>query len=421
MRTLLIISGAVYVAVLAAGCQVAPSASNAVLCQACFSDSNCSGNPCFTDASGNRFCGRPCAGGCPVGYSCQPLQGTGGEVVESCFPDSESCAVAMLPAGTDLAGYTPPDLASSNTPGQDMAGVGKRDMAMVPCTPPVGGTVTTSGGTVDRIYFGYTGDTRMQSSGSSYPSQLQNVINNIYSSMAKQGVEFAMDGGDHMEASSSSEARGCMQSYATAASMLGKPVFMTMGNHECSNSYNAGTSCGSSSQWQSDVKMGPFLSSLQSISGQTNPWYRFDIMTQSGKATFIVIADDAWDDGKSPTAEQAWLEAQLTDADAHSKYTFVSKHHPDGNTDQTYFQTIYNIVKAHKYTLFLTGHSHEYKHQFNDKRAVVMGLGGAPFDNPAQMWNGYLTVMQCPDDSVTVSVYDTTSGMVFDTFNVPPQ
>jgi len=415
MRILLIISAAVYLAVLASGCQVAPAASDAVLCQACFSDANCSGNPCFTDVTGSRFCGRPCGGGCPSGYSCQPVQGTGGQVVESCFPDSESCVLAMLPAGSDLSGYSPPDLASS-AQAPDLAGVGKRDMATLPCTPPTGGTVTTSGGTVDRLYFGYTGDTRPQSSSSSYPSSLQNVIDGIYTAMKANGVQFAMDGGDHMEASSTSDATGNMNSYAKAAALLGKPVFMTMGNHECANSYNMGVSCGSAGAATSDTKMKAYMPALQTISGQSSPYYRFDINTQAGRATFLVVADDAWND-----TQQTWLENQLADADANSKYTFVSKHHPDGNMDQTYFQTIYNLVKSHRYTLFLTGHSHEYKHQYNDRRAVVMGLGGAPFDNPNQMWYGYLTVMQCPDDSVTVTVYDTTSGMVFDTFNVPPQ
>ena len=68
-------------------------------------------------------------------------------------------------------------------------------------------------------------------------------------------------------------------------------------------------------------------------------------------------AHDAWNQ-----TQQDWLTAQLTDADANAKYTFVSKHHPTGNTDQPAFQQIYNLVISHKSTLFLNGHSHEYKH-----------------------------------------------------------
>jgi hypothetical protein len=287
-------------------------------------------------------------------------------------------------------------------------------MATVPCTPPSSSGVTPAGGTVDRLYFGYTGDTRPMSSSSSYSSSLQTTINGIYTRMGKDGVQFALDGGDHMEASSAGDAQGNMSSYLTAARLLGKPLFMTMGNHECATSFT--NDCGYSGAATSDYKMAAFMNSLQSLSGQTSPYYRVDISTRSGKAVFLVVADDAWS-----SAQETWLTQQLSDADANARYTFVSKHHPDGNTDQASFQMIYNLVTAHKYTLFLTGHSHEYKHQISDRRAVVMGLGGAPFDNPNQMWNGYLRVMQCPDDSVSVSAVDASNGNVMDTFSVPPQ
>ncbi len=399
--------------VLAAGCGSSSAVTN-LLCTACTSDAECGGNPCFADVSSQRYCGRPCDA-CPAGFSCEPVTGTAGQVMKTCFPTNEACATTMPQPGVDLSGGPPQDLSQAGAM-PDLS-TGRHDLAMVPCTPPVGGTVTTSGGTVDRLYFGYTGDTRPVNSSSSYPQSLQTVADGIYSAMAANGVEFALDGGDHMEASSSTEAAGNMTSYAAAVAKLnGKPVFMTMGNHECSLSYNPGPSCGGANAATTDIKMKPYMASLKTISGQTSPYYRFDIMTNAGKATFIVIADDAWND-----TQQTWLTTQLTDADANSKYTFVSKHHPDQNMDQTYFQTIYNLVTSHKYTLFLTGHSHEYKHQYNDKRGVVMGLGGAPFDNPNQMWWGYLTATQCPDDSVTVTVYDESTGAIQDSFNVPPQ
>jgi hypothetical protein len=231
--------------------------------------------------------------------------------------------------------------------------------------------------------------------------------------MGSQGVEFALDGGDHMEASTASQATAAMNAYLTATSMLGKPVFMTLGNHECAQSFS--NDCGNGEIF-TDTKGAAFMTALKSSIGATQPYYRFDVMTQSGKAVFLVVADDAWD-----TTQQTWLTNQLTDADANAKYTFVSKHHPDGNTDQPAFQTIYNLVTSHKYTLFLTGHSHEYKHQPTDHRAVVMGLGGAPFDNPNQMWYGYLTAMQCSDDHIYVTVYDQATGNIMDAWNVPPQ
>jgi hypothetical protein len=279
--------------------------------------------------------------------------------------------------------------------------------------PPSSSGVTNSGGTVDRLFFGITGDTRPMTSGPSYPASLQMVIDNIFTQMGQKGVQFAIDQGDHLEASSGAQATAQMANYMTAAAKLGKPMFMTMGNHECSNSFNPGSDC--STTCATDYKCSAFLNALQPVS-PTNPYYRFDVMTSTGKAAFIVIADDAWN-----ATQQSWLTQQLTDADANAKYTFVSKHHPEGNTDQTFFADIENIVRAHKYTLFLTGHSHEYKREPGDPRSIRMGLGGAPFDNPSQQFWGYGTILQCPDSHFYVTIYDQASGNVFDTFNVPAQ
>ena len=109
-------------------------------------------------------------------------------------------------------------------------------------------------------------------------------------------------------------------------------------------------------------------------------------------------------------------------SDAHAKYTFVSRHHPIGNTDYPDFQDIDNVVRmsGHKYTLYLTGHTHEYKREFADPRAFRMGIGGAPFDGSGSYY-GYATVMQCPDDHLYVTVYDQATNTAKDTFSVPPQ
>jgi hypothetical protein len=68
----------------------------------------------------------------------------------------------------------------------------------------------------------------------------------------------------------------------------------------------------------------------------------------------------------------------------------------------------------------LNGHSHLYKHSPANPRVVVMGLGGAPFDG-SQMYWGYLTVMQCPNDNLNVVVYDQATGNVQDQWSVGPQ
>jgi hypothetical protein len=181
---------------------------------------------------------------------------------------------------------------------------------------------------------------------------------------------------------------------------------MTMGNHECSGE---ATNLCPPQVYGANPNYTAYMDALRTVSDK--PYYRFDVQTVSGKAVFLVVADDAWDD-----TQRAWLEQQLTDADAHAKYTFVSKHHPDGNTDHPEFQDIYDLVTAHKYTLFFTGHSHLYKRR---QRVLVVGVGGAPLFGGS--FFGYGTVKQNADDSISVSMFDVMTGNVQDQFTVAPQ
>jgi hypothetical protein len=273
---------------------------------------------------------------------------------------------------------------------------------------PVGGPVGPTGGTVDRLYLGFTGDTRPDDCGTVYPTM---IINDIFTKMKAQNVQFALDQGDHMFncGSDFAGARDQMNLYVAAANLLGKTVFMTMGNHECS--YSATTLC-SALPYGTNPNYTAFMDALKPISGK--PWYRFDVTTNAGLAAFIVVADDAWN-----SDQQSWLTAQLADADAHAKYTFVSKHHPDGNLDHPEFQQIYNLVLQHKYSLFFTGHSHLYRRQSGDPRAIVMGIGGAPLAGSS--YHGYGTVVQGTDDRLYVTIYDQATGNVQDKFDVAPQ
>jgi hypothetical protein len=378
--------------VLTAGC--GSGATTEALCAYCLDDSQCGGNPCFQDVSGQRFCGAPCDS-CPTGFSCQTLMGTTG-LARTCFPDSEACPTDRPP------GVDPPSTydAASAPPAGDMGGI------------PVGGAIGPTGGTVDRLFFGFTGDTRPDQCGGTYP---QTIINSIFSGMKSKGVEFALDQGDHMfncgySNAAFTTAADQMQNYIDAATLLGKTVFMTMGNHECSGS--ASTLCSSTGSLGSNPNYTAFMNAMKPIS--TKPYYRFDVTTSSGLAVFLVVADDAWD-----STQQSWLTQQLTDADAHAKYTFVSKHHPDGNTDHPEFQQIYDLVTAHKYTLFLTGHSHLFKRQYNDPRAMVIGCGGAPL--AGGNFFGYGTALQGTDDRIYVTIYDQSTGNAVDQFNVGPQ
>ncbi len=383
--------------------------ADGLLCHSCTSDSQCGGNPCFQDSTGARFCGAPCSS-CPASYSCHPLQGTS-SVVNSCFPNNKICAHSSTVGDMSTTSVSDMSLASGKDMSTkvDMAKGPVPDMAKVPCTAPASTGVTNSGGTVDRLYFGFTGDTRPcgsadsacqtgDATSSGYPASLQTIINNIFTQMGKKGVQFAIDQGDHLEASSGASATMQMGNYLDAAALLGKPIFMTLGNHECSNSYNMGSDC--STTCATDYKCSAFLAALKPVSA-SNPYYSFNVQTSAGLATFIVVADDAWN-----STQETWLTDQLTTADKAAKYTFVSKHHPEGNTEQTFFTTIENLVRAHKYTLFphRPGHSHEHSASPCDPRAIVMGQGRRAVrqSQPDVHW-GYGTVMQCPDNSINVA------------------
>ena len=198
----------VALAVMLGGCGENRAAN--LLCAYCNDDSQCGGNPCFQDTSGQRFCGAPC-GGCPAGFSCQPLTGTNGAVVMTCFPDNEACVLTPGPnqsGSTDLGvGAAPNDLAGVPNP---VGGI------------PVGGPVGPTGGTVDRLFFGFTGDTRPDQCGSAYPTP---IINNIFTQMKTAGVQFAVDQGDHMFncGSDFSGARTQMNHYVQAAASSARP------------------------------------------------------------------------------------------------------------------------------------------------------------------------------------------------------
>jgi hypothetical protein len=362
------------------------SATDQAFCAFCADDSQCGGNPCYADASGMKFCGAPCSR-CPLGSSCQNVTGTSGKSAQTCVPDT-GCTTQHADGGAD-----------------------GNNVVTDPSQAPVGGPVGPTGGTVDKLLFGFTGDTRPDMCSTAYPSA---IIQGIFNGLAQQHVQFVVDQGDHMFQCINSnpglvDARGQMLEYTKAAHLFGNTVFMTMGNHECTNESTALCTLAS---YGANANYTAFMDAMKPIS--TKPYYRFDVMTSAGLAVFLVVADDVWD-----AAEQSWLTTQLTDADAHAKYTIVSKHHPDGNADYPQFQDIYNLVTSHKYTLFLTGHTHEFRQQFNDPRAFVIGIGGAPLDHGT--WWGYGVVQQNTDATLTITVYDQATNTARNTYMVGPQ
>ena len=271
----------------------------------------------------------------------------------------------------------------------------------LPGTPDAGevpaGDVQADGGTVDRLWFATTGDTRPSAcmSTQTYPKA---AIAEIATAMKTLRVQFTVDLGDHMYVGSDS---GCgsptmaamdtaaqtqMGYYMAAIGSGPSTWWMTMGNHECDAAYALRQPC--------IVGVGghdPNFAAYMTALGRPQPYYFTDVTTSQGLARFVMIADDSWG-----SAQSAWLSSTLADADAHAKYTIVVRHHPVQGS-RTGASEIVSILQQHKYTLILTAHNHDYEHDTSSwsGRSTVVGLGGA-----GGRW-GFATVLQNADGTLT--------------------
>jgi hypothetical protein len=233
----------------------------------------------------------------------------------------------------------------------------------------------------------------------------------IVQDMSNKNLTFALDTGDHMKVCKNTNAQTeylsatqQMQMYRQVTQTLGVPFYFTMGNHECLDNSNL---CNTS-----DSNLSVFISFL-TYPTQT-PYYTFDVNTPSGVATFVFVADTAWD-----STEATWLQNALTHGDS-SKYTVIAKHVPSSNT--TDFPTNVDemaIIEQHRFSLLIDSHTHQYLHSGENGREVTEGLGGAPLDNTGDDW-GYGLVEQQPDGSLQVTIYNATSDAPRDQFSVGP-
>jgi hypothetical protein len=110
----------------------------------------------------------------------------------------------------------------------------------------------------------------------------------------------------------------------------------------------------------------------------------------------------------------------LSQTDTQATYTLVARHHPVGDSSVSTNHDSEQIVLAHKFALFLTGHSHLYKHTTsNGGRDVVLGIGGAPLI-AGGAFHGYALLEQQTSGQLKVSVYDIATTTVVDTWTVGP-
>jgi hypothetical protein len=180
-----------------------------------------------------------------------------------------------------------------------------------------------------------------------------------------------------------------------------------MGNHECWDNKNL-CSLG-------DTVLSVFMTFVnQQVPSTTTPYYTFDLPTPHGTATFVFVADTAWD-----STQSAWLESTLTHGDS-SAYTIVAKHVPSNNT--TDFATNADemtIIERHKFSLLLDAHTHQYLSGGENGREYTLGLGGAPVANTGDDW-GYGLVEQQTDGTLKVTIYYATSDTPRDSQTVGP-
>jgi hypothetical protein len=306
--------------------------------------------------------------------------------------DGPASSLDLAQAGNDMALPPPADLALSR--GGDM-------------NEPVMGRVGPSGGTVNLLHFGLTGDTRPPSCEDTvnYPTA---VINGIAAQLKSRSAQFVVDLGDHMYVCNDdlNVATAQMGLYMNAVQLFGGTWFMTEGNHECWKG-----PCLAGSQNANYVA---FMAALAPVS--RSPYYSFGVQTSLGIATFVIIADNSWDNGQA-----SWLDSTLAAADQGAKYTIVARHHPESDTSVITNPDIMVIIRRHKFALFISGHDHLYKHPTTDGgRDLVLGNAGAPLIVGGTFY-GFAMVDQLQTGQLQVSVYDLNNANApLDTWAVGP-
>ena len=276
--------------------------------------------------------------------------------------------------------------------------------------PPVvvpWGTVGRDGGTVQRLWFALTGDTRPGECDETdrYPTE---TITSIAKAMKSLHVQFALDLGDHMFVCNHSvrDAQIQMGNYMGAIAQGPSTFWMTMGNHECGHIRKWG---GCMPGMPPDANFDAYMAALR----RPMPWYAVDVKTSQGLARFVFVADDAW-----CPAQAEWLERVLADADVNARYTIIARHHPVGDNREA-FRLSANVILRHKYSLILTAHLHTYRHDEGSLggRTAIVGVGGGPSDSPP----GFATVLQNKDGTLTFVMRAISGNPVGQPWTVGPQ
>jgi hypothetical protein len=273
------------------------------------------------------------------------------------------------------------------------------------------GNLGITGGTVNRLYFASTGDTRPSLPAISLDETLDYptaIIDEIFSDIEAltPRPSFVVTSGDYQYAAEASASVAQIDLYLGARAKFAGPVFYAMGNHECSPIGLTSSNCGAGNADGLSSNYTTFLSTMMAPLQQTLPYYVINIDSTDGSWTskFVFVAANAWD-----TTQQSWLTTAMA---AKTTYTFVIRHEPNDSNTAPGVTPSEAIISTYPITLEICGHVHDYSHTGN---RVVLGNGGAPLTGSGDY--GFGVFQQREDGAIVVDEIDYQTGAADPSFH----
>jgi hypothetical protein len=287
-----------------------------------------------------------------------------------------------------------------------VAGCNDPSMTMDPGGGGGGGGTGDPGqpGSGQALRFAVVGDSRPgnENDTANYPTA---IVSGNFKLIQAKSLQFVVATGDYMFASTAASVTAQVDDLLMSESAFSGPVYRAMGNHECT-----GATASNCPAYNETANVTAFMTRLLP-SGVTAPYFRQDFDTPNGKAKFVFIAANAWNQ-----TQASWLDAQLSDP---TPYTFVVRHEPADVTETPGVSPSEAIIAKYPYTIELLGHSHEYRRL--DTQHVISGNGGAPvhsYYGGAGSGYGFLMFEQQADGSLQATEIDEMTGNPMDAWKI---
>jgi hypothetical protein len=325
-------------------------------------------------------------------------------LLAACGSSQSSTSPEEDSGASQVEGGTPADAATDGTTTNHDAGAGG-DSGL-----PVG-TVGPNGGILPDLYFVALGDTRPPTTDdvNGYPTAIVTKIFQDIEALNPRPA-FAVGTGDWQDSSthSSSTATEQIGILMKARAEYSGAFFPAMGNHECTGADDS--NCGPGTNYGTTPNMQAFLTGMLGPIQKTLPYYSFriDAMDGSWTSKFVVVAPNAWD-----SAQSTWLTSAMGEK---TTYTFIIQHEPSTSTGNPAGQAAADaIIGTFPFTLYIEGHSHEYKHPL--RQEVVFGNGGAPPTVTGQSYGFGTFQRRASDGAIVVDAVDYMTGATDPSFH----